>query len=111
MCTKWLSHVRLFTITWIIACQTPLSTVLPKQEFWSGLPFPHPGDLPNSGTEPASLSALMLAGRLFITEPLGKLPNPECWVQTVNVSKIKNKHISQLLWQRKPCKTHGHIHM
>ena len=95
MCTKWLSHVRLFMITWIIACQTPLSTVLPKQEFWSGLPFPHPGDLPNSGTEPTSLS--MLAGRFFITEPLGKLLNAECRVQTVNVSKIKSKHISQLL--------------
>ena len=97
MCAQWLRHVRLFTVIWTIACRTPLSTVLPEQEFWSGLPFPQPGDRPNSGTVPASLSTLVLADRFFITEPPGKLPNPECHVQTVNVSKIKNKHISQLL--------------
>ena len=66
-----------------------------RQVYWSGLPFPLPGDLPNSGTEPASLSTPVLAGRFFITEPPGKLPNAECHVQTVDVSKIKNKHISE----------------
>jgi len=43
----------------------------PKQEHWSGLPFPSPGDLPDPGIEPASPA---LAGRFFTTEPPGK-PN------------------------------------
>ena len=42
----------------------------PRQEYWSGLPFPSPGDLPNLGIEPASPT---LAGEFFTTEPLGKL--------------------------------------
>ena len=46
------SHVRLFETLWIAACQTPLSMGFSRQEYWSGLPFPAPGDLPNPGTEP-----------------------------------------------------------
>ena len=45
------------------------STGFPRQEYWSGLPFPPPGDLPNSGIELASPA---LAGRFFTTEPPGK---------------------------------------
>ena len=37
-----------------VACQAPLSMVFLRQEYWSGLPFPLPGDLPNLGTEPTS---------------------------------------------------------
>ena len=44
----------------------------PRQEFWSGLPFPTPGDLPNSGIEPTSLESPTLAGGFFTTEPPGK---------------------------------------
>ena len=44
----------------------------PRQEFWSGLPFPTPGDLPNSGIEPTSLEYPTLAGGFFTTEPPGK---------------------------------------
>ena len=54
---------------WTIACQSPLSMGFPRQEYWSGLPFPPPGDLPHPGIEPASLA---LAGRFFTTEPPGK---------------------------------------
>ena len=39
---------------WIVACQTPLSMGFSRQEYWSGLPFPSPGDLPDPGTEPRS---------------------------------------------------------
>ena len=46
-----------------------LSMGFPRQEYWSGMPFPSPGDLPYTGIEPASL---VLAGRFFITEPPGK---------------------------------------
>ena len=43
-----------------------------RQEYWSGLPFPTPEDLPNPGTEPVSLASLELAGRFFTTASLGK---------------------------------------
>ena len=39
---------------WIIACQAPLSIGFSRQEYWSGLPFPSPGDLPDQGIEPRS---------------------------------------------------------
>ena len=39
---------------WTVACQASLSMGFPKQEYWSGLPFPSPGDLPNPGIKPAS---------------------------------------------------------
>ena len=49
VCTRLLSHVWLFAILWTVAYQTPLSIGFPRQEYWSGLPFPPPGDLPDSG--------------------------------------------------------------
>ena len=49
-----LSHVRLFTALWTVACQAPLSMGFSQQEYWSGLPCPPPGDLPNPGIKPAS---------------------------------------------------------
>ena len=39
---------------WTVACQTPLSTGFSRQGYWSGLPFPSPGDLPDPGIEPGS---------------------------------------------------------
>ena len=51
---KSLSRVRLFATPWSIAHQAPLSMGYSRQEYWSGLPFPSPGDLPNPGTEPSS---------------------------------------------------------
>ena len=41
-----------FVILWTVACQVPLSMEFPRQEYWSGLPFPSPGDLPNPGIGP-----------------------------------------------------------
>ena len=41
---------------WSVACQTPLSVEVSRQEYWSGLPFPSPGDLPDTGTEPRFLA-------------------------------------------------------
>ena len=51
---KSLSHVQLFETLWSVAHQAPLSMKLSRQEYWSGLPFPSPGDLPDLGTEPRS---------------------------------------------------------
>ena len=47
---------------WTVAHQTPLSMGFPSQEYWSGLPFPPPGDLPNPGIEPSFLMSPALAG-------------------------------------------------
>ena len=49
LCVYSLSHVWLFTISWTVAFQAPLSMGFPRQESWSGLPFPSPGDLPDQG--------------------------------------------------------------
>ena len=51
---KSLSRVRLFAIPWTIAYQAPLYTGFSRQEYWSGLPFPSPGDLPDPGINPGS---------------------------------------------------------
>ena len=47
-----LSHVRLFATSWTVAYQAPLSMGFPRQEHWSGLPIPSPGDLPDPGVKP-----------------------------------------------------------
>ena len=64
-----LSHVRLFATPWTRAHQAPLSMGFSKQEYWSGLPFPSPRDLPDPGIKSASPA---LAGGFFTTEPPGK---------------------------------------
>ena len=69
---KSVSRVPLFVTLWTAACQAPLSMEFSRQEYWSGLPFPTPSDLPNSGIEPTFLTSPILAGRFFTTEPLGK---------------------------------------
>ena len=51
---KSLSCIQLFATPWTVACQAPLSVGFSRQEYWSGLPFPSPGDLPNPGIEPRS---------------------------------------------------------
>ena len=52
--------------------QTPLSMEFSRQAYWSGLPFPPPGDLPDPGIELVSLEPPVLAGRFFTTAPPGK---------------------------------------
>ena len=64
-----LSHGQLFSTPWTVARQAPLSMGFPRQEYWSGLPFPSPGDLPDPGIKPQSSA---LAGGFFTTEPTGK---------------------------------------
>ena len=59
--------VRLFATLWTIAHQAPLSVGFSRQEYWSGLLCPNPGDLPDPGIEPKSLMSPALAGRLVAT--------------------------------------------
>ena len=66
------SHVRLYATPWTEARQAPLSMEFPKKEYWSGLSFPSPEDLPDPGTEPLSPVSPALAGGFFTTEPPGK---------------------------------------
>ena len=61
--------------------QAPLSMGFPRQEFWSGLPFPTPGDLPEPGMEPVSPA---LAGRFFTAKP------PE--------KPLKDEYLSEMLY-------------
>ena len=51
---KSVSRVRLFATPWTVAYQAPPSMGFSRQEYWSGLPFPSPGDLPDPGMEPGS---------------------------------------------------------
>ena len=65
------NHVQLFVTPWTIARQAPLSMEFSRQEYWRGLPFSTPGDLPSPGMEPMSLVSPLLADRFFTTVPLG----------------------------------------
>ena len=58
-------------IPWTIAGQAPLPMGFPRKEYWSRLPFPSPGDLPNLGIEPMPPAFPTLAGRLFTSVPHG----------------------------------------
>ena len=83
-CACMLSHlscVQLFATLCTVALQAPLSMGFSRQEYWSGLPCPSPGDHPHSGIEPLSPRSPALAGRFFTTstywEALLLWPNPK----------------------------------
>ena len=62
-----LSQVQLFATLWTIAHQAPLSMGFSRKEYWNKLPCPPPGDLPDPGIKPASLTSPALAGSFFTT--------------------------------------------
>ena len=66
---KSLSRVRRFAAPWTITYQVPLSIGFSRQEYWSGLPFPSPGDLPDLGIEPGSPA---LQADALTSKPPGK---------------------------------------
>ena len=66
---KLLNHVRLFVTPWTVAYQAPPSMGFSRQEYWSGLPFPFPGDLPDPGIKPGSPA---LKADSLPSEPPGK---------------------------------------
>ena len=70
VCVKSLSRVRVFETPWTVVRQAPLSMGFSRQEYWSGLPFPSPGDLPNPGIEPGSPA---LQADALSSEPPGKI--------------------------------------
>ena len=136
---KWklLSHVRLFVThelygcgglvsrsyqtlvtPWTVACQAPLSMGFSRQEYWSGLPFPSPGDLPNPGMEPRSpllqvdslpaepqgkprntgVGSLPLLQGLFLTQGLNRHPLYCRWI-LYQLSYQRSWHINSIINQ------------
>ena len=83
-----LSRVQLFATLWTVGHQAPASMGFPRQEYWSGLPFPSPGDLPDPGIEPGSPA---LQADALTSEPPGK-----------PLSKTVNKHFHYR--KKKKCK-------
>ena len=71
-----------------VAHQAPLSLGFPRQEYWSGLPFLTPGDLPEPGIDPESLASPALAGRIFITAPSAKPSEVYSSVQSLSRAQL-----------------------
>ena len=94
---KWksLSCVWLFATPWTVPRQVPLSMELSRQEYWSGVPFPPPGDLPNSGIKPRSPALREVS---LLSEPPGK----------VNISLLCDSTISFLGIYSREIKVHVH---
>ena len=93
-----LSHfnrVQLFATPWTVACQALLSIGFSRQEYWSGLPCPPPGDLPDSGLEPASLMSLHWQVGSLPLAPPGKPI-----YSTVIIQKKLNHAFSAMLKRR-----------
>ena len=86
---KSLSCVRLFVTPWAVAYQAPPSMGFSRQEYWSGLPFPSPGDLPNPGIEPQSPT---FQADTLTSEPPGKV--------AISYSRRSNSHLLCLLHYR-----------
>ena len=75
-----------------VARQAPLSLEFPGQEYWSGLPFPSPGDLPDPGIKPTSPA---VSGRFFTLESLEK---PKAGLAAINLSLIEIRQIFSFLY-------------
>ena len=86
MKVKLLSRVQLFATPWTVAYHTPSSMRFSRQEYWSGLPFPSPGNLPNPGIKPGSPA---LEADALTSEP----PENKMWntVKTVLRGKLKKR--------------------
>ena len=94
---KLLSHVRLFATPWIVAHQAPPSMGFSTQEYWSGLPSPSPGDIPDSGIDPRSPA---LQADALTSEPPGQMPPAK---EVINFIHLFRKTIFSLLCASKLC--------
>ena len=88
-----LSRVQLFGTLWTLAHQAPLSMGFSRQEYWSGLPCPLAGDLPNPGTEPEYLLSPTLAGRFFTTGATWEALTSQQRTQNTSFAVIKKLRI------------------
>ena len=92
VCVRTHSVISDSVTPWTVAHQVPLSMEFSRQEYWSGLSFPSPGDLPNPGIELASLASPPLAGKFFTPVPLGKLKEWTLPIQKAILSSCGNFH-------------------
>ena len=90
------SHVQLFVTLWTVAHQAPLSIGFPRQEYWSGLPFPTLGDLPNPGIEPTSPMSPVLQAD---SSPLSHQGCPKEDKFLTKKSSFKTNHLKTLVHQ------------
>ena len=74
LCMHVSSYVQLFVTLWTVACQAPLSMGFSSQEYWSGLPFPFPGDLPDPGIKPVMSPELQASSLLLAPPGLSDIP-------------------------------------
>ena len=92
------SRVRLFVTLWTVAHWAPLSMEFSRQEYWRGLPFPSPEDLPDPGIKPASSESPALTGRFFASAPPRKLPLMPNFLHDICLGHdiVKESEVTQL---------------
>ena len=103
------SHVWLFVTLWMVAHQAPLSRVFSRQEYWSGLLCPPPGDLPDPGIKPVSLMSPALAGRFFtisttweaVCDCVCVCTQSSQWHQQVRYSVFMKQRLRSEVWCKK----------
>ena len=94
-----LSHVRPFGTPWTVARQAPLSMESSRQEYWNGLPFPPPGDLPDPGIELAfpAFPALQVDFFFFLPLSHGESPCHQVFAPSESARGKSVSHLFQLL--------------
>ena len=83
---------------WTVAHQAPLSMGFPRQEYWSGLPFPSPRDLPDPGVKPTSPASLALQANSLLAEPPRKLPGYKVLLYSLSPTLLNHPTRQVFLW-------------
>ena len=96
VCVCVFNHVWLCDTPWTKACQALMSMEFSRQEYWSGLPFPSPGDLPDPGIEPTSPMFPVLAGRPFTTSATWEVTYYKSWLQFCNVNSVSEVQVPKI---------------
>ena len=102
VCAKSLCHVWSFATLWTIA-HLALSMGFSRQESWSGVPFPTPGNLPDQGIEPTSLTSPSLAGGLFTTSTTWRACKHNCCMQWETWVPLSTALLASLQWSATEC--------
>ena len=102
-----LSHVWFFATPWTAACQSPVSTGFFQQEYWSGLPSPPPGDLPNPEIKPVSPTSPALQADCLLLSPRGSI-RITIWPENSACGDVV-KAVKSLSWRCLRHNAHGSI--
>ena len=82
---------------WTVALQAPLSMEFSRQEYWSGLPFPTPEDLPNPGIKPASLASPALAGGLSLCHSGSPHMEQQASLKNMHLDHVSHPQMPELV--------------